>query len=59
MRSSADFPTPKARKARPIHGIVVLASALALSACADARHSRPEASVTAPMTSQDFEKALA
>src|SRR5690242_3298248 len=40
-------------------GMVVLALALALSACADARHSQPEARVATPMTSQDFEKALA
>jgi len=44
---------------RGFGGAIMLALALALSACADARHARPEASVTTPMTSQDFEKALA
>src|SRR6516162_1352418 len=59
MKPSADLPTPRALAARPIRTALMLASALAVSACADARHSRPTASVTAPMTSQDFEKALA
>jgi Flp pilus assembly protein TadD len=59
MKPSADLPTPPHCKARPAAGVLMLASALALSACADARHSPPQASVTAPMTSQDFEKALA
>jgi Flp pilus assembly protein TadD len=59
MKPSTDLPTPWAARARPVNGAIVLALALALGACADARHPQPVASVTAPMTSQDFEKSLA
>src|SRR5947207_199385 len=61
MKKTADLPTRRASLAWPMHGVflIPLALALGLSACANAKRATPEARAAMPLTSGDYEKALA